>query len=316
MFHRLKKRARTARFNLAARQIHRTPALTLAPDAGVTFLSQICRRDLLMYLLAVKSLGSHLRPAAVVVLDDGSLGAADRQLLSRHIPGITIHRVADVATGRCPRGGTWERLLAIHERSAESYVIQVDADTLTLGEPTEVMELVRANRSFTLGTSMGRELTTLAEAGARARAHSPDDPHVQDSAERAFADLADAEHRYYVRGNSGFAGFAAGRHSRAGLEAFCAEMAERLGAEKWAQWGSEQVASNYSVANAGGAVLPYPRYGYFHPDHPWQDRPFLHFIGTYRFRAGVYARLARRTIAALNAGGSPGMPQPDPVHSG
>ncbi|HKJ72024.1 MAG TPA: hypothetical protein VKA55_09765 [Gammaproteobacteria bacterium] len=317
MLHRLRKRARTARFNLSARGVLGTAPLALDPASGVTFLSQICHRDRLMYLLAVKSLGRFLPPAAVTALDDGSLTRRDRRILRAHIPGIEIRPVSAIDTGPCPRGGTWERLLAIHDRAADSFVVQVDADTLTLSEPSEVLDHVRANRSFTLGTSMGRAITTLAEAGNRARVTGPDDRHVQDTAERAFADLPGADRRLYVRGNSGFAGFAAGSHARADLEAFAREMSERIGADKWAQWGSEQVASNYAVANApGGSVLPYPGYGYFHPDHPWADRPFLHFIGTYRFRDGVYARLARRTVDELRAAEGSRAPRPQTLHSG
>lgn len=300
MFHRLKKQFRTTRFNLSARGVHETPMAPIDVGSSVIFVSQLCHRDMLMYLLAVKSLARYLPPRSVVALDDGSLTDADRSTLAAHVPGISIRPVRDVATGACPRGGTWERLLAIQDLTYEAFVVQVDADTLALDKPTEILSCVAENRSFTLGTSMGREFSTLAEAGAQAEEVSPNDPHVQDTAERAFKHMRDADSRFYVRGNSGFAGFAQGKHSREQVEEFSQEVAGLIGQEKWSEWGSEQVSSNYAVANSPGAqVLSYPKYGYFHPDKPFEGYPFLHFIGTYRFQRGVYARLAREVIAQL-----------------
>jgi hypothetical protein len=78
-------------------------------------------------------------------------------------------------------------------------------------------------------------------------------------------------------------------------------MDERLGAT-WRQWGSEQVASNWVVANDPDPVqLPYDRY-INHWDEPMPESPaFVHYIGTYRYRWGNYSRATKEAIAALKA---------------
>ena len=74
-----------------------------------------------------------------------------------------------------------------------------------------------------------------------------------------------------------------------------------LGAERWAEWGSEQVMCNLIVANEGEPVLlPYDRYLNFW-NEPVAARPRLvHFVGTYRFHRGVYSAAVRQAIAALS----------------
>ena len=78
-------------------------------------------------------------------------------------------------------------------------------------------------------------------------------------------------------------------------------MSEMLGAQRWNQWGSEQIASNYILANTPGAtVLPFPRYACFEP-HLWPgDHAFLLFIGVYRYNDGVYRRRAAEFISRCN----------------
>jgi hypothetical protein len=75
-----------------------------------------------------------------------------------------------------------------------------------------------------------------------------------------------------------------------------------LGKEKWAEWGSESFASNFFVANAGGAmVLPWPKYASYNPtrDADFGESVFLHFEGTNRFKNGEYVKCSRRLIDDL-----------------
>lgn len=75
-------------------------------------------------------------------------------------------------------------------------------------------------------------------------------------------------------------------------------MSALLGA-RWSEWGTEQVSSNYVVANSPDArVLPYPKYACFDLDMDPERSAFLHFIGTHRFERGVYAALANRVIGS------------------
>ena len=73
-----------------------------------------------------------------------------------------------------------------------------------------------------------------------------------------------------------------------------------MGARRWAEWGSEQVTSNFVIANEPNPLLlPYDRYlNFWNADLPGDAR-FAHFIGTYRFHRGAYAGATRKAISAL-----------------
>jgi hypothetical protein len=295
MLYRLRRKLARDRFQRQCRAVRATPPLQPIA-APLTILSMVSHVDVIMYLIAIKSLYRRLGRGKVLIVDDGSLTDVDRQLLVEHLGDPRIVALDTLDTGRCPRGGTWERLVLILELcAAGDYVIQLDSDTLAQAPLDEVAACVAANRAFTLGTRMGSAICTLREAADRIAGLDGD--HVQMVAERAFATLPDADRRHYVRGSSGFAGFARDGFARADLEAFSLEMRERLG-ERWTQWGTEQVSSNYAVANSPGAqVLPYPKYACFDLRMDPQASAFLHFIGTHRFDRGVYASLANQVMA-------------------
>src|ERR1039458_8290527 len=118
--------------NLRCRGILKTAPLQIR-DNGVKILSMVCHRDLIMYLVAAKSFYCKLGFGSFVVIDDGSLTAGDREILERHLSLPQIVHKDVVSTVGCPKGGTWERLLKILDLTHSSYVIQLDADTLTLG---------------------------------------------------------------------------------------------------------------------------------------------------------------------------------------
>jgi hypothetical protein len=70
--------------------------------------------------------------------------------------------------------------------------------------------------------------------------------------------------------------------------------------KRWEEWGTEQVASNFLVASSpGGFVLPWPKYCCFYDNEDVARSALIHFIGTWRFRGGVYARLGQRVAAEL-----------------
>jgi len=298
MFHAARDRARRALHAWRCRAIwSTTPMDAGATGSGLVVVSQISRRDLLMYLLAAKSALRALGPAALVQLDDGSLRDSDRAILARHLPGSCCLPIAAVDTGLCPRGGTWERLCHILDRAADNYVVQLDADTLACGALPEVRACIAANRAFALGTRLGQRIVPATAAAALAA--SLPGAHIQLAAERAFAALPDGDGLRYVRGSSGFAGFARGGFARARLEAFSGAMQAMLGA-RWRDWGTEQVASNIAIANTPGAVvLPYPAYACHDPGIDAASANFLHFIGPHRFAGGVYAARSRAILAGL-----------------
>jgi hypothetical protein len=294
MFYRVRRQLARSRFERQCRTVRASPPLKPVP-ARATMLSMVSHVDVMMYLIAIKSLYRRIGRGKILIIDDGSLTANDRCLLEEHLAQPVIIPLSSLTTGRCPKGGTWERLLLILDLATDDYVIQLDSDTLATGRIEEVVACIEANRAFTLGTRMGQGFCSLREAAERA-AGLPGD-HIQVRAEQAFAQLPDADRGRYVRGSSGFAGFARGGFARDRLEEFSSAMSKLIG-DKWTEWGSEQVASNYVVANSTAAqVLPYPKYACFDLKMDPRDSAFLHFIGTNRFDRGIYASLANQVMA-------------------
>jgi hypothetical protein len=297
MFWRLKNRLHRTVYQSQCRRVFQTPPLRTR-DAPLTFVSMCSHDDLTMYLLALKSLYRQIGEGRVVVLNDGSLTQRDRDILTRHIVGARVENAADVDTVACPRGGMWERLLRILELAADSYVIQVDADTLTRDKIAEVVDCYRGNRAFTLGVSAEHKIVSLEEASLAREGDMS--THVQTLAERTLARIPSSTPLRYVCACAGFAGFPRGLNARESVHEFSRAMVGAMG-EKWSEWGSEQVTSNYVVANAPGAiVLPFPKYASFDASIDVAQSAFVHFIGICRYRRNVYAREGLRMIRELN----------------
>jgi hypothetical protein len=297
----LRRQAATTWFDWRCRAILRTPPIRPRP-APVAIVSMVRTEHLRMYLLAIKSFYRYLPGGAVIVLDDGSLTAADKALLRAHVGGLTITDLASLPTAPCPRGGCWERLLHILDLSADRYVVQLDSDVLAFGAIPDVLAAIAGNVAFTLNSGEGMGIETVEQAAARVAGYGSE--HLQPWVERHLPALPpEAGGRLYVRGSAGFAGFARGGCTRQDAEAFSTAMQRMLG-PRWAEWGSEQIASNYLVANApGGQVLPWPTYACFDEALDPAQSSLLHFVGSWRFSRGVYADRARRVIGELGAGG-------------
>jgi len=294
MFYSLRKKLSTWWFDINCRGILYTPPIQPRKTC-LTIVSMLCHRDIIMYLVAIKSLYSYLGEGEIVILNDGSLTEKDLQALNHHVSPKAIVPIGSIETGRCPRGGCWERLLMISDMVSESYVIQLDADTITLGPISEVVEHVRANRSFTLGEWEGQDFQTMAEACANVKSTTSN--HIQMIAERSFERLEGVDKLKYVRGCAAFTGFGKGTFDRNVVEDFSSQMEEIVGA-RWREWGSEQLTSNYIIANSSiSAVLPNPKYVGFNPRKDLSRSSFLHFFGTYRFEGGVYRGQARKVVS-------------------
>jgi hypothetical protein len=250
--------------------------------------------DLIMYILALKSFYSRIGTGNVVVVDDGSLTGHDRELLVKHIRGARIIELNSIVLGHLPCGNCWERLAYALDLSTEEYVIQLDSDTLTTGPISEVLNSIAANRAFILGTRSGQKLQSVRDASAFAATKNLE--HIQFVAEKVLSDLDCARDLKYVRGSAGLAGLARGSFSRERVEHFCDQMRALVG-KRFLEWGTEQVAFNFIVANSVEAsVLPYPTYACLSPEIDVERAQFLHFTGQYRFNAGIYARQGRRVI--------------------
>ncbi len=276
--------------------IRLTPPVLLGSEP-FTLLSMVHHRDIDCYLLAVKSFIHFLAPHRIIVVADPSMTDDDRHLITTHVPDVVFLRTEDYRDPNLPQGGCWERLIAICECVGSDYVVQLDADTVTLADIPEIRSAVRNRRSFILGTVDGQDFVSCPVAAVWARGQQSGSDHIQLLAECELDRLPDAEHRRYVRGCAGFSGFAPGSFKRQDLHVLSACMGELLG-NRWSAWGTEQFASNLMVANVPQAVvLPHPKY--CHPGREREGAVFLHFIGYVRFASSRYATVAREVCAAL-----------------
>lgn len=298
MLYRLRRALPAATFRHRIAQILGTGPLVVV-QAGVTVVSMVRDVDVAIYLLAIKSFSMCIEVGKVVAIVDRASPPDFRRMLAAHIPGIELVELEAIPTGGCQHGGTWERLLYILDRSEGEYVVQLDADTLTLGpDLAEVGACIAENRSFTLGggpAASGQKIVPMPEAAATSLGVVSN--YIGVVMQRRLNEYPGAETLRYVRGSSGFAGFARGGMGRRRIEEFHSRMVCLLGA-RWSEWGTEQCGSNFAVANTPNAtVLPWPAYANFQPQRPLSDAVrFLHFLGDVRYRNGVYARLAQTII--------------------
>lgn len=291
--HAIAERYRRWRFGHVVKQVAEVAEPRLAGDSTITLLSMVNHRDTHAYLLAAQTLMRRVPVRKVIVVADPSLDEADKALIAASIPAVEF---IEARTGRqagLPVGGTWERLVTISHEVRDGYVIQMDADTVTLGDLPEVILAAKANRAFLLASSGGLQISPLEDAVAAARPKAQRIQHVQIQAEANF-DALDAARWRYVRACSGFAGFPRGSFNVDKLLELSAAMSARLGS-RWSDWGSEQVASNLICASQPDALLlPNPKY--CNADFEAPDTAFLHFIGYTRFTTPRYRQVAAQVI--------------------
>jgi hypothetical protein len=297
MFTRIRKKLNRDRFYRLTRGILDTPPMPVK-DANWSIVSMVSNDDVQMYLLAMKSFYARMERGKLIVIVDRDMPNELRGVLQRHFPGIRFVILEDIDTGICQRGGTWERLVYLLDHAENEYAIQVDCDTLTFGEDVdEVISCAENNVAFTL-SNIARPIKSMLEASAEA--YTTDSNYVGIVAERLFEKYPDAANTKYVRGSSGFAGFAKGAFSRKQIEEFHRNMENLLG-QDWKKWGTEQCASNFAVANSPGAIpLPHPKYETYWPGFD-QPNTFLHFIGSHRYDNDYFAKRGQDVIRELNA---------------
>ena len=285
-------------YQRAASDILHTAPL-LQGDLPFTVLSMVQHRDVHSYLVAIKSFAYFLNPNQVVLVCDPSLTTADRALLQRHVPHIQLRDASEFVHPDIPRGGTWERLYAITEYARSSYVIQVDADTVTLQPIPEVRAAIDAGNGFVIGEMPDTPSRLLPAVRENALPWIRPGAHIQGVAETELVNVGLPADARYIRGCSGFTGFPPSGTMRTTMTDFSKRMTAKLG-EDWKRWGTEQVTSNYLASNAHGTkALPFPKYGT--PDHLDAHTAFSHFIGSMRFVNSKYANATRRAIQLIRS---------------
>ncbi|TBO30234.1 hypothetical protein EYS42_11095 [Aquabacterium lacunae] len=253
------------------------------------------QRDVLPYLCALKSFARHAEPSDVAVVCDPSIDDASRALFRKHIPHIRLLEACDFQHDSHPTGGTWERLAAIAHNASRQYTVQVDADTLTLDSIPEVTDAIDAGHGFVIGEETGQRIVSLAATAAHASQWT--DEHIQAFIEKRMHAHPPAL-SLYVRGCSGFTGFPIDPLMTEKMRDFSRRM-QAIAGQRWTEWGTEQITSNYLVANAkGSAVLPFP--AYCTPDSSLQHVRFAHFIGYMRFTNALYRDATTALIGQLS----------------
>lgn len=254
-------------------------------------LSMVHQRDAIAYLVAIKSFARYANPERVVIICDPTIGEHEKSIFKSHIPHVELRSAIEFREPRIPTGGCWERLSAITTYSPESYVVQLDADTVTLDQIPEVTLPVTQKNGFVLGEKRNQPIMTLDEASSRAMKSTSH--HIQALSEQVLAD-AGLNGAFYIRGCAGFTGFPPDSAMREKFFDFSLKMAAKTG-QRWSEWGTEQVTSNYLVANATETrILPYPKYST--PFRHEEVGAFQHFIGEIRFRDRSYEKASQLAI--------------------
>ena len=299
MFYGVKDKLKRLNFDIRVREILNTPPANLSAGSPAVILSQLQHKDLRMFLLASKSFMMQVPISHVYILNDGTLTPNDKATLSEHLPNLTFLDVRDFRSKVCPTGACWERLLSISELVKSHYVIQLDSDTLSVGDVSEIAANIDNGVAFTLGTLDNQEIQSMQEfCEAIKRKPTSASQHVQYVAETNFDKLKQHDTLRYVKGCAGFIGVPQNSFSKDFVEGISVEMEAAIG-KKWHEWGSEQVMSNIVVANIPHAtVLPHPKYSSC--ENLKTQRPaFIHFIGYCRFNEGAYAKLGQQVIDQL-----------------
>jgi hypothetical protein len=295
-----------AKFSRIAKKIRNTAPTHYEYNEDIIIVSQVYHAAVDMTLVALKSFLTHFGEGAVEILDDGSLTEQDYALFRKHIPHVKFHHINDVDTEKCPKGSCWERLTRIIELTEESYVIQVDTDTLTIGQVQEVYECAKSNQAFTIGSpNYPRPISTKYLANYLA---TIDTDHVQTIAEQKLHLVNSLDSTEYIRGCAAFTGFPRGSLNKKLLQDFSVEMETLIGKKRWHEWGSEQFASNVMISICDNPkVLPWPKYQNFgfpkSTRTPNEDdfnlTSVFHFIGSNRFDFGIYSYFTKKFIGQL-----------------
>ncbi len=283
-------------------RVRNTPELSISrPIKGLAIVSMVQKKDVDLYLVALKSFVRFVCPEKIILVADPTIDESDIVVLREHVSCIEIVPVSDFKRDFTPSGGCWERLNALSYYNKNYYVIQLDSDTTTHNIPEEVIESVKRDVSFTLGTFQGQKLSTLDQASNFAKSHIHNNrPHIQLLSEFLLnsikSDLPSIQ--YYVRGCAGFNGFPKGTLDFK-LIADISKWFEKATEGRWKEWGSEQFTCNLLVANIPGAlILPIEKYQT--PKFIDFSATFYHFIGSMRFNSSMYARSVAKILEELN----------------
>lgn len=285
-------------FQRVIKGVLNTPAIEKGNNSFAA-LSMVHHRDILPYLLAIKTFAHYANPDRIILVADPSLENEDKKLLRYHLPFIEIVESEIFRNPKLPTGGCWERLSAISVLCQESSIVQLDADTMTFGQPTEVIDGILNKRSFILRSEKWVEIQTLDLAAEYGKHLTINSQHIQAVTEARLMEIQDPERFRYVRGCAGFTGFSRRSISPESLHDL-SRLMRNIHRSRWDEWGTEQVASNLMAASTPNAfMLPHPKY--CNADSLTNNTVIAHYIGYARHVNRSYEKRADTAIALLKS---------------
>lgn len=297
MFYRIRRNINYFKFYHQTKRLLDTPPLKYQ-NGPVTIVTMVAGYDVHLYVLAMKSLYRRLGSGKIIAIIAQDVTKSNQEFILQHLGPVEFVHNESIQTGEIQHSGTWERLVYLLGRTQSEYVIQADCDILLTGPIPEVLDSIANNRAFTLADGLPKKpLVDYVEDGKRRNLNNI----VFDFEIRA-REFPDAGNFQYLRGSSGFAGFARGGATLEQLLDFH-RGGEKVFGARWREWGTEQIASNFIIANSLGSIgLPKPKYLTWERHTISQPPSLLHFLGYCRFDQGVYANYANREIDAMLEG--------------
>jgi hypothetical protein len=295
---RIKYKFHQFRFQQSEKLVLKTPAAQYRKCPSVTIVSMVSHSTVCMYLLAIKSFLKHFGYGTIEAIDDGSLTEEDKYLLSLHVPAIRISSGKTVNTYDCPSYISWKRLFRIREIAETSYVIQLDSDTVSVGNLVDIHHNVQSNDGFVIGSQKWSKAVDVIFLNGIVSQWDSD--HVQARAESCFH-LIDffKDGTKYLRGCAGFAGYPQNFATVDEIRALSASIEEHVG-DDWMRWGSEQTATLCLISKQKTAtILPWPEYqnyGFPNTNEISESMNFIHFIGSKRFDDSQYLILLKKFV--------------------
>ena len=295
------------------RKIRETRPIQTNPASATGLHSAVPHRYVHAYLLAAKSFLQHDRDFAVYVHDDGSLQAADKQLIEQHLPGVNIveRRASDEkfdATVNDPFLTKVRKsytsyiklfdptLVSTHER-----IIILDTDTLFLQRPDAVINWAKNGGKpwYHLAPLGNMKAHVLKQQKEKKRA----DTHIQTLIMKNIDDINKTLGTSYMIKQgfcSGFIGYDNGTIEFSKLKKLLEILYGILG-ERIFRWGAEQTTHGLTLCEAKAEPLPIEDYFVFTQKNASlaKDGVFVHFVGENRYHKMIYPRLARTIINEL-----------------
>jgi len=304
MFWQLKQKFHREKFNYMCSGVIKTPRIE-SDNSDLLIVSLVSHMDVMMYLVAIKTLYRHLGRGKIAIIDDGSLTKSDLVLLKSHVEFSEIVPISSIAMGQMPRGNCWERLAYVVDKSSDHYVIQVDSDNLFTGPLPEVEKCYKQNTSFITGSGFKvngellHGILPMPVVCEKMKIFKRD--FVEVLIERHFDQLPRYQDLKYAKANVCFSGFGKNAVTRNKMEEFSDNM-QRIVGDRWWEWGTEKITGVFLASNASKAcVLPHPKYTsyYDQPEINYDQSAAIHFTGTHRFHKGYYIRKARETLQTI-----------------